>query len=186
MNTSCNCIKDGNFDFVIDLKSDYLVYSDYSEWLVNSKIDKPFEEFDLTISNYQTKANKVFKVKPWLSTIIKYADLPIDSNICPPDGIFTFSVSVCQGTQSFCKVSAILINSDMAYKTLIRSDKWDEAFTVLKYMEYIRVFANDNNIEKAVEYHSILQKYLKKIKCNCNEWSLQMHQPCGDKLQRCL
>ena len=180
MSSICNCIKDSNFDFVIDLKQDYLVFTDHSDWLVNSKITKPFDEFDLKISNYQTDDFKVFKVKPNLSSIIKYSELPVESKTsCPPDGIYKFSINVCQGTQEFCKVQAVLIKSNRAYEILIREDKWDEAYQVLKYMEYVRIFSNDNNSKKALEYYDILQRYLKKIKCNCNEWSLQMQQSCG-------
>ena len=51
MNTICHCIKDDNFEFVIDLKADYLVYTDYSEWLINSKIEREFNEFSLVITN---------------------------------------------------------------------------------------------------------------------------------------
>lgn len=181
MNTICHCIKDNNFDFVIDLKADYLVYTDYSEWLVNSKIEREFNEFTLTITNFSTDVAKSFKVKPNLSTIIKYSELPVENTIsCPPDGIFKFSINVCQGTQEYCKVQAVLINSQKSYEILVREEKWEHAYEVLKYLEYIRVFANDNNIKKALEYYEILQKLLKKLKCDCNEWSLQLYKSCSN------
>jgi hypothetical protein len=181
MSSICNCIKDSNFDFVIDLKQDYLVFTDYSDWLINSKITKPFDEFDLKISNYQTDDFKIFKVKPNLSSIIKYSELPIESKTsCPPDGIYKFSINVCQGTQEFCKVQAILANSQLIYENLVKEESWDNAYEVLKYLEYIRVFANNDNIKKVMEYYEILQKFIKKLKCNCNEWSLSMFKPCSN------
>ena len=87
-----------------------------------------------------------------MSSIIKYSELPIESKTsCPPDGIYKFSINVCQGTQEFCKVQAVLIRSNRAYEILVREDKWDEAYQVLKYIEYVRIFSNDNNLKKALE-----------------------------------
>jgi hypothetical protein len=181
MSSICSCIKDSNFEFVIDLKADYLVYTDCSEWLVNNRIEKEFDEFTLSITNYSTDIKKDFKVKPYLSSIIKYSELPIENNLsCPPDGIFKFSINVCQGTQEYCKVQAILASSQKSYEALIENDQWEHAYEVLKYLEYIKVFANNNNIKKALEYYEILQRLLKKLKCDCNEWSLQMPKSCSN------
>lgn len=174
----CHCIKDDNFAFTIDYKSDYLVYTDYSDWLSNP--GSIIEDYDLTITNYTNNVSKDFKVKANLSTIIKYEELPIEKDLsCPPDGIFKFAINVCQGTQEYCKINAILINSQKAYEYLVREDKWDDAFEVLKYLEYVKVFANGNDIKKSLEYYEILQKLLKKIKCNCDGWSLQMYKSCS-------
>lgn len=183
----CACIQNDKFRYTLDFKDNYLVYTDYSEWITNSansvKSDNIFNEYTLNISNYVdtlngTNISKSFVVKSNLSTIIDYNKLPLysENNGCLPDGIYKFNIKVCQDTQEYTKVEAVLLNVYKQYEILLKEDNWDTAFEVLKYIEYVKTFANENNIEKVIEYYTILQKILKKIKCNCNEWNLSMHQ----------
>jgi hypothetical protein len=174
----CHCIKDDNFAFIIDYKSDYIVFTDYSEWLTGK--ETTFENFEVEIKNIVSCQTKKFLAKPNLSVIIKHKDLPLDHNkSCPPDGIYSFKIKVCQGTQEYEKIEAVLLSAWKSYEKLVKTDSWDDAFEVLKYIEYVRVFANENNIKKASEYYLILQKLLKKLKCTCNGWNLQMYESCN-------
>lgn len=162
---NCACIKDKGFYFTIDYKDDYLVYTDYSDWIMH-KSKSLITEYDLEITNGKSK--KTFTVPVNKSTIIKYSDLPITCDLpCNFDGVYTFTITACQDTQVFERTEAILESVIRIYDKLICDERWDDAFDIFKWMESIKSHVRVGNIDQASKSYITLMTLIKKLKCDC-------------------
>jgi len=160
-----SCIQDQEFNFVIDHRDDYFIYTDRSSWISSTKL-APESTYELEIIN-GTKSNK-FTVPKNLSTIIKYTELPVNCDLpCNFDGVYTFKVVTCQNTQEFERYEAILENVLCAYDQLIYKDDWENAKLIMKYIEYVKSYSRRNMLEYSSKYYELLMKTIKKLNCNC-------------------
>lgn len=164
---NCSCIKDEKYKFTLDYRDDYLIYTDFSEWVTSNK-NTPIVNYKIDIANGESV--KTFTVIVGSSTIIKYVDLPRNcEGECNFDGVYAFKVTACQETQIFEKTEAIVQSLMCAYDQLILKDDWNNAYKLLKYIEYVKVYSRYNLKDKAFKYYNIAVDLIKNLKCNCNE-----------------
>lgn len=171
-----SCIQDGSFNFTLDYRDNHLIYTDHSKWLERSDMNK---EYLLRINNEDSF--KEFTVLPNMSIIIPYTELPsYCGNDCNFDGIYNFTAVSCENSQEFSKTEAILLSICKVYDKIVKNTvscekERENMLKIFSYMEIIRVFAKENNVEKAVEFYNILLKIIKKLNCKCDEWNMQVY-----------
>ena len=182
---SCYCIQDKKYIFTIDYFEKYLVYNDFSEWLIPTRenttnsnntttqtlLSNKLEAFTLKISSLDNQdLFKEYQVFPNSSVIINYSELPsFGSDSCKWDGIFKFSINPCQGTQFLEQQVAILKNLMGSYYLLRRESNHEAANQLLEYIESIKAFAQIQDSENMVKFYKLAMKLVNKLKCNCDE-----------------
>ena len=162
---TCSCIADNSFDFVIEHKLDYFLFTDISKW-VTSTVNNKQETFEFTIVNGKNSKKFIGKVNGTIK--IEYCDLPSD-NLCGSDGVYEFIVDSCGII--FKKCEAILPSIFCAYsKLLIRKPEIDYIEKVLPLfiqIEYIKANANICNITSATEHFKLAVKMIENLNCKC-------------------
>jgi hypothetical protein len=161
----CSCIENKQFDFILDYEKDHLVFTDKSKW-VTAKNAEPITEFEVTISIYDTYSTS-FNARVNGETKIPYTSLPTtDNSICDYDGIYKFSVNVCDDIMY--KYNVILKNIHCAYSKLVLKEDWKNAIEVFYQMELIKSHALVRNFQSAEKQYALLESFLVKLNCNCN------------------
>lgn len=163
---NCSCIRDNEYFFSIDHRDDHILYTDYSNWIV-PQAQGVMSQYSVTITNGDE--SKVFTVRTSVSTVIPYKDLPTNCEApCNFDGVYTFSIKVCQGSQEFQRTEAILKSVINVYDQLIYEKRDEDAFEVLLYIEKVKSFSRNNLLVEAAEAYASLIKIIKRLNCNCN------------------
>jgi len=182
----CLCIIDNLFNFTIDLKEEYLIFTDFSKWslsleeLIQNQVTQEIEvslceDEDICCNdpkNINTTTNQKLPTKkitilPGRSTIIYYKDL--FNTDCDIDGVYLFKITTCDDTQILSRKYSILKYLICAYKQLLLKNDWDNAFKLLQNIEMIKSESEINNFDKVKTLYEISIRFIKKFNCNCDE-----------------
>ncbi|MCA9749033.1 MAG: hypothetical protein KC414_07995, partial [Romboutsia sp.] len=80
-----------------------------------------------------------------------------------------FTITTCNNTQILSKYYYILNNIYCSYKKLVEKEDWENAMELFRMIELIKVNTEFCNFEKAKEIYNLAVRFIKKLKCSCNE-----------------
>lgn len=168
MSPGCSCIANHKYLFTIDYRDDYILYTDYSDW-VTAPSATPSKEYEITIKNNDSGLETKITVGVGITTPIELSTLK-QSQDCGVDGIYLFSVESCGITLE--KSEAILPSVNCAYTQLLLKDNktdqdWKDLYDVFFEIEYIKSASRLKLVDQASEHFEVLTKKLKHLNCNC-------------------
>jgi len=168
MSPSCSCISNNKFEFTIDYRDDYILYTDRSEW-VTAEGTTPDKEYEIVIRNDEANLEKTITVGIGITTPIHISTLQ-SSQECGVDGIYTFIVDSCG--LKLERTEAILQSLHCAYTNLLlkvgNTDKdWDQLQDIFFQLEYIKAASRVGLTDQASEHFNTLTKIIKQLNCSC-------------------
>lgn len=169
MRSNCSCIKGSEgFNFTIDYRGDYILFTDYSEWVTNPN-NTPSTHYDIIIKNEEANLETKVTVGVGITTPIHTSVLQ-SSQECKSDGIYKILVDSCG--LKLERTEAIIPSLQCAYTNLLlkgcKTDKEKaDLQKVFFELEYIKSAAKVGLTDQASEHFSVLTKILKNLNCSC-------------------
>jgi len=163
----CSCIK-GNFDFTLDnLGCDTILIEDMSDWMNEDYYELP-TTYDVEVLTPGKKVAKIVQIKPDQRNRFSPSDFGQGGKYFL-DGIYCFTTTSC-GVK-YTRNKAVVCAIECCLNDLISKSSPDTDFKEINRIklltEGIRTNAELGKLNKANELYDIVQKFLRRLNCNC-------------------
>lgn len=165
---NCSCIRNNNYDFVIDSSSCYsIIYTDLSEWMTEEQYTIP-TTYTITVTPPEYSSVDL-TVNAFGATKITSKELLGIEELCLPDGIYCFKIDNCQ--EILTKYRAFTCKLECRKDNLILKasspEDWENVRKIESYISAIHSHANVGNFNEANYNYKFAKKILDNLNCEC-------------------